>query len=262
MCEHELVDPIEEKSLPDSEDVGIRIPLSLGEVREDFDKKNGPCRVYDIVWNPLTVKKAVEEKNVRPLVIQLAFAHIKQKKGVELSENFTIPKMKYKGKTVQLQRIKGKKAPKIEEIKSQTKIFEKAIEKQNTVQTPEWKFFIELKDSPNAENAEDLVKEVEKAVEGKSKAIEAFDGFNANEREARSLVFQISLPLLVHGHSIILEASEEQLYMSVANFYELVLYLPCKVVKAEAKGCFDCSKRCLYVVMPVAVLFSVSVGRR
>jgi len=35
--------------------------------------------------------------------------------------------MKYKGKTIQLQRIKGKKAPKIEEIEIQEKIAEKAL---------------------------------------------------------------------------------------------------------------------------------------
>ena len=129
MCEHELVDPIEEKDLPDTDNVGIRIPLSLGEVREDFDKKGGPCRVYDIIWHPTTLKKATDDKNVKQVVIELAMAHIKQKKGVELSAKYTIPKLKYKGKTVQLQRIKGKKAPKIEEIKTQTKIIEKAMEK-------------------------------------------------------------------------------------------------------------------------------------
>lgn len=140
MCEHELVDPIQEQSLPDSDQVGIRIPLSLGELREDFDKKGGACRVYDIVWNPNTLKKALEDKNVRKAVIELAMDHLKQKKGLPLIDSiaqtrskiigYTLPKMKYKGKTVRLQRIKGKKAPKIEEIKVQEKVAEKVMKEK------------------------------------------------------------------------------------------------------------------------------------
>jgi len=38
MTHHELVDPFEEKPIPESEEKGIRIPLSLGSVREDYDK--------------------------------------------------------------------------------------------------------------------------------------------------------------------------------------------------------------------------------
>jgi hypothetical protein len=45
MVSHNLIDMFEEKSIPQGEreslgtDTGIRIPLSLGIVREDFDKK-------------------------------------------------------------------------------------------------------------------------------------------------------------------------------------------------------------------------------
>jgi len=134
------------------------------------------------------------------------------------------------------------------------------FDRQNTIQTPEWKFFVELKDSTTIERIEDFVKEVENAIEGNSRIIESFDGFNANGKEGKSLVFQIQLPLLVHGHSIILESSEDQLYMSVANFYELVLCLPCNIIKTEVKGYFDCSKRTLYVIMPIAVIFNISIG--
>jgi len=252
MCEHELVDPIEEKAIPDSEDVGLRIPLSLGESREDFDKKGGPCRVFDIIWNPKTVQKAIEDKNVRQIMVELSLNHIKQKKALELSEKYTIPKMKYKGKTVQLQRIRGKKAPKIEEIKAEQKAFEKTVrDAKSAVQTPEWKLFVELKldNQTPIKNAEELIKTVDQNLMN----IEQFDGFNANFKESRALIFQINLPLLVHGHSVILECSEEQIYMTVANFYELALKLPCDIIKEETKAYFDCSKRLLYVHMQISV---------
>ena len=90
MCEHELIDPPEEKSLPDSEKKGIRVPLSLGEVREDFDKKGGICQVFDIIWNPDSVNRAKTEPSFRQIMIELSIAHIKQKKNIQLSTSIHI----------------------------------------------------------------------------------------------------------------------------------------------------------------------------
>ena len=58
MTHHEVVDPFEEKPIPEGDrekfggqESGIRIPLSLGEIKEEFDKKGSACRVFDIIWN-------------------------------------------------------------------------------------------------------------------------------------------------------------------------------------------------------------------
>lgn len=47
------------------------------------------------------------------MMIELAFNYVKQKFDVDLDMRFSIPKMKYKGDTIQYQRIKAKKGPKI-----------------------------------------------------------------------------------------------------------------------------------------------------
>lgn len=59
---HDLVEGMEEKAIPaedqkkyDSGEKGIRIPLSLGSVREDRDKKGDPVQVYDFIWNTKVV---------------------------------------------------------------------------------------------------------------------------------------------------------------------------------------------------------------
>lgn len=64
MTTHELVDPFEEKPIPegdrekfDNSETGIRIPLSMGQLREDFDKKGGMAQVCDVIWNPKTVER-------------------------------------------------------------------------------------------------------------------------------------------------------------------------------------------------------------
>ncbi len=38
MTMHEVIEAPEQKSLPDMEEMGIRVPLSLGDPREDHDK--------------------------------------------------------------------------------------------------------------------------------------------------------------------------------------------------------------------------------
>jgi len=101
MTSHELVDPMEEKDLPDSDEPGIRIPLSLGTMREDFDKKGEPCRVVDIIWNPNSVKKCTKDMLFRQGMVELAFGYMREKFQMELSMRYTVPKMKYKGETVQ-----------------------------------------------------------------------------------------------------------------------------------------------------------------
>jgi hypothetical protein len=82
-------------------DTGIRIPLSLGNVREDNDKKGEIAQVYDVIWNPTTIERCKTDPSFRQIVVELAFNHILQRSQHQLDLRFSIPKMKYKGKTVQ-----------------------------------------------------------------------------------------------------------------------------------------------------------------
>lgn len=65
MTHHELVEGFQEKPITPEEaaklgasETGVRIPLSLGSVREDSDKNGSPVQVYDFIFNPETVKNA------------------------------------------------------------------------------------------------------------------------------------------------------------------------------------------------------------
>ncbi len=118
------------------------------------------------------------------------------------------------------------------------------------MQTPEWKLFVELGTS-DLPSLRDVYAEIERLPKQPSAKVEPFDGLNANRQEAKALVFVLMLPLLMHGHSIVLECSEEQLYLTVTNIYELMLRLPCAVKKELAKAEFDCAKRCLYLSLPL-----------
>jgi hypothetical protein len=59
MCQHEVVEPFESKAVPKetaeahgSSERGLRIPLSMGERREENDKKGEACMVIDVIWAP------------------------------------------------------------------------------------------------------------------------------------------------------------------------------------------------------------------
>ena len=106
MCQHEMVDEPCTQPIPDSDEAGVRIPLSLGEVKEDNDKSGNICQVYDIIWNPIAVKRAQEEPSFRQLMVELAVAHIKQKRKHELSISISLNRI-YRSK-YEIQRKAGK----------------------------------------------------------------------------------------------------------------------------------------------------------
>lgn len=56
------------------------------------------------------------------MLIQLAFSYIQQKHSHKLSENYTVPRMHYKGKTIQWQRVRAKHAPKIQMMDGDTPV--------------------------------------------------------------------------------------------------------------------------------------------
>ena len=92
--------------------------MSLGEMRKTTDKKGTPCKVFDVIWNPESIKKAKTDMLMRQGVIELAFHQIKEKYGRTLNMKYSLPKMDYKGETVAFQRVRAK-TPKIKTLQAQ-----------------------------------------------------------------------------------------------------------------------------------------------
>ena len=59
------------------------------------------AQVYDVIWNPQTMDRAKTEPVFRQAVIELAFNYINEKYKHQLDLRYILPKMKYKGATVQ-----------------------------------------------------------------------------------------------------------------------------------------------------------------
>jgi len=56
VCSHPLIDEPEEKHIV-QQGASVRIPMSMGRLKEDHDKKGDICKVVDVVMNPNTVAK-------------------------------------------------------------------------------------------------------------------------------------------------------------------------------------------------------------
>merc|ERR1712216_1033596 len=79
-----------------SEEMGIRVPLSVGTGEEDFDKKHQPCVTYDVVLNPHAITASEEDPNFRHMVVQLLMGSVAQKYSLQLNPKYRLPKMAYK----------------------------------------------------------------------------------------------------------------------------------------------------------------------
>jgi hypothetical protein len=65
---HSIIDEPEQKYLIDYEQEGIRIPMSVGKEKEDFDKSKEPCKVIDCVLAPKILKNIQDDKDQLTMV--------------------------------------------------------------------------------------------------------------------------------------------------------------------------------------------------
>lgn len=147
--------PNEEHILEMNSQLGIRVPLSLSEKKEDFDVNGKICQVYDVIFSS-KIKDRLE--NEIQFVAVLLCERVKQRFGHEvIPEKFVrLKNLKYKGSSVRSQRVKIKQN-KIKEIikKEEDKvtnshiksIAEKEVEKiTKQIVTPDWCVLLTMKD--------------------------------------------------------------------------------------------------------------------
>lgn len=223
VCGHEIIDLPEEKDMPEIEDhLALRVPLSLGNPRPDHDKGNHYiagkiCTIYDVVVNPAILDKSSEDSTTRQLLIELIVTHVGQKFKQQLSLSifyieYRLPKLKYKG-TLQQQRVRGKKDPKIQVIDKE--VFQTPVE---STRMPAWKL----------------------SVDGEDMDIE-------NIKTCKEFILIVELELLISGKGISLKASKERVEINVGKIYFLGLWMPFMIDVQSLVANFDCKERKLVV---------------
>ncbi|CAD8201092.1 unnamed protein product [Paramecium octaurelia] len=247
---HSVVDAPEEKQLIDyNNEVGIRVPMSVGSIKEDHDVKGDTCKVIDLVINPTVATNLISDDNLKTFFCQLVQTYVDQKYKLKLQDKFISLKMKYKGKSIQFQRVKGKKPPKVQVIdekpnqspvqnnddedeteqirKRQREEFEKQSMSTQppafVTQEPEWELYLIY---PNNE--------------------QEYDG-DLDYNAIKQYRFQILTPLLITGKAIKLKVDEEQFQMVAGKFYKISLRFPSKINKSSVKALFLTEKRTLWI---------------
>ena len=70
----------------------VRIPLSMGEPREDTDKEGKECTVYDAIMHTDVVERAKTEKDMKEFVVELCLQWIEQKHDLQFRRPVKFPK--------------------------------------------------------------------------------------------------------------------------------------------------------------------------
>jgi hypothetical protein len=74
------------------EQTRVRIPLSMGEAREDTDKEGKACTVYDAIMHTEVVERAKTEKEMKDFVVELCLQWVEQKFELALRRPAKFPK--------------------------------------------------------------------------------------------------------------------------------------------------------------------------
>ena len=84
----------------------MRIPMRMSVLRDDVDKAGKQCKVADCVVHIEVVKQAAKRKEFQTLLIHAAIDLLQEKQSMlDLEPGYKLPKLRYKGNTVQPMRI-------------------------------------------------------------------------------------------------------------------------------------------------------------
>lgn len=151
--------------------------------------------------------------------------------------------LKYKGKSIEVQRVRGKKQPKIEvkeekplSPEEQRAIFNSSKSgsglsgKGPTATRPQFKLLVK-----NYGNEE----------------FEEFDGVNLSYEETGSIQIAFDLPLLVTGKFCDLEVSSDEIALKNGSIYQIFLKLPLNIIRETCCAWFNPKDRRLRVMAEV-----------
>jgi PIH1 N-terminal domain len=105
------------EGLENEKDVqALRIPLSLSEQRSDYDKHGQACTVFDCVFADQVLQEAKTFRPMKVFVIECAMGWIQHKCKLQLDQKFKLPKLRYKGESIQEHRVRKQQKPLVTEV--------------------------------------------------------------------------------------------------------------------------------------------------
>jgi len=97
---------------------GVHVPVAVGPLRVEKDNAGADCLALDLVVHSEVIGDCDRDFSgaFRHWLVQLALRYVAMKHGLACSPQYALPKLKYKGATVESQRIRVDKSPAISEV--------------------------------------------------------------------------------------------------------------------------------------------------
>ncbi|XP_066586259.1 protein kintoun [Prorops nasuta] len=246
------------------------IPYTLIPPRDDLDKKNVRCTVFDVVFHPDTIYLASKNIRFKEIVNNTAMDGVENTFKVRLDrKNLKFPKMSFKGLSHPSVIRKPSKDPPNESLDMEPEIYQKIMssydesrekqfhneEDKSKRASPPKKYY---KTKENTEQSTASQYTTPKFVIKYSSDIEMNDFLDTKDAKLhaampKKLVIVIDLPLLSRASDASLDVQERYLHLTSETpaKYQLHLPLSYSVDADEGDAKFDSKLKKLTVTLPV-----------
>lgn len=234
------------------------IPYCLAPPREDVDKKNTLCTVYDVVFHPETLHLSANDA-FKKLVDDTALRAVEDSYHVSLDKiNLRFPKMKFKGlkhATVIRKKIENFQANTAEYTDIPNYPYSSVIEKNERAESCRE----HLSDGSSKTKSKEILKYTTPKYTVKHRNNLNLQDYTNDCMSKLSittpteLVVVIDLPLLKHASDVSIDVTEQSFSLVSENpaKYKLFLNTPYKVNSSKGNAKFDTVKKTLTVTLPV-----------
>lgn len=226
----ELVQLLEDT--PEDEPPDYRIPMSIGELKSESDKKEQPSHVCDVAINDKFCEKVLQEKIFQEFLVAVAFEGFSQKYNIKVGDERVMLKNKKVLGTLQEHRIRQRERDNVEPEELKFQMPSTSNENRNG------KTLIEVLESSN---------EKEDVSEPKYRLFQKIN-------DLQNFYAEIYLPYVRNNKDINLHLSEDRIVLETEpKKYFLDIFHEFKVNQAKASSDFNKSSKFLTITMPIVI---------
>ncbi|KND03214.1 uncharacterized protein SPPG_02270 [Spizellomyces punctatus DAOM BR117] len=211
------------------DNAAYKVPLSLSSPKADRDKTGKTCLVFDACVNTDPLNKALMDMDFKLFLIELSLEWVEEKHKLDLSREFTIPKLRSKG-PLSKHIIRRTKRPVIAEVDPNQKSTPKPKATPSASITP-------ISTTIKSNKLQKLPQPVYTIVK------------EPPEGETEYLVVEVSLPDIKTTKTASLDIEERQLILSIPDRYYLEAPLPSAIDTREGGAQFDRGRQVLTVTL-------------
>lgn len=210
---------------------GFRVPMSIGEIRTEKDKKGGDAKACDVAIHPSFFKKVETQQTFKNFFMAVVFQGLEDKYGLVCHEDKLILANRKCFGTLQMHRIQqreiAEKMGKLNDSKS-------AISELTGEQGKEKKVMIET-----------ISSEEFKAREPEYRIYKKNNGSN-------SITGEFKLPDIISANELTLDIGEDRILLeSKSKGYLLNVFVPYCIRNEKCNSSFNTASRILTVNMPL-----------